>query len=59
MGRSNKEQRDIDMGSGLLSGAKKALQGRTRSIDDAVDEMSGAETPKKKKRNQASDEESE
>jgi hypothetical protein len=53
MSRSNKEGRDVDQlptGSGLLDRAKKALQGRRRNIDEAVDAASEGTKPSKPKK---------
>jgi hypothetical protein len=48
--RSNKEQREVDLGNGLLGKGQKALKGRTQSIDDAIAEAEGTPAPKKKKK---------
>jgi hypothetical protein len=53
MSRSNKDSRDVDqlpLGSGLLDRAKKAFQGRKRSIDEAVDAASEGTKPSKPKK---------
>jgi hypothetical protein len=67
MGRSNKElrakgasrasggERETELGSGLLENARRGLRGRTRSIDEALDEAEG--TPKKKRKSKDEDEE--
>jgi hypothetical protein len=48
--RSNKDQREIALGTGMLEQARQTISGRKKSIDDAVDEAEGAPEPKKKKK---------
>lgn len=55
--RSNKEQREVALGEGLLEQGRKSLSGRAQAIEDAMAEAEGIPAPKKKRK--PSDEESE